>query len=57
MHILIVSHSSATAINQEIYARVQRETGWKITLVVPDRWHDEFGNACVRSPARDWKIQ
>jgi glycosyltransferase involved in cell wall biosynthesis len=52
MHILIVSHSSATAINQEIYARVQRETGWKITLVVPDQWHDEFGNALRQEPCK-----
>jgi hypothetical protein len=50
MHILIVSHSCATALNQEIYARIQRETGWKITLVVPDRWHDEFGNALRQPP-------
>ena len=52
MHILIISHSSATALNQEVYARVQRETGWKITLVVPDRWHDEFGNALRQEPCR-----
>ena len=52
MHILVVSHSSATALNQEVYARVQRETGWKITLVVPDRWHDEFGNALRQEPCK-----
>lgn len=52
MHILIVSHSCATALNQEIYARVQRETGWKITLVVPDEWKDEFGNALRQEPCR-----
>ncbi|WP_395744615.1 glycosyltransferase family 4 protein [Prosthecobacter sp.] len=52
MHILIVSHSSATALNQEVYARVQRETGWKITLVVPDRWKDEFGNALRQEPCK-----
>lgn len=50
MHILIVSHSCATALNQEIYARIQRETGWKITLVVPDQWQDEFGNALRQEP-------
>jgi len=52
MHILIVSHSCATALNQEVYARVQRETGWKITLVVPDLWHDEFGNALRQESAQ-----
>jgi len=50
MHLLVVSHSSATALNQEIYARIRRETGWQITLVVPDRWHDEFGNALRQPP-------
>lgn len=50
MHILIVSHSSATALNQEIYSRIQRETGWRITLVVPDLWRDEFGNELRQPP-------
>ena len=45
MHLLVVSHSCATALNQELYASIQRETGWRITLVIPDQWHDEFGNA------------
>lgn len=50
MHLLVVSHSCATAINQEIYARIQSETGWKITLVIPDAWADEFGNALRQEP-------
>jgi hypothetical protein len=52
MHILIVSHSCATAINQEIYARIRQDTGWKITLVVPDLWRDEFGNALRQDPCK-----
>jgi glycosyltransferase involved in cell wall biosynthesis len=51
MHLLVVSHSCATALNQEIYARIQRETGWKITLVIPDNWRDEFGNELHQPPA------
>ena len=55
MHILIVSHSCATAINQEIYARIRLETGWKTKLAVlrqlcaqPDH-HKTMGvNACKR---------
>lgn len=50
MHLLVVSHSCATALNQEIYARIQRDTGWKITLVVPDQWRDEFGNELRQPP-------
>lgn len=55
MHLLVVSHSCATAINQEIYARIQRETGWKITLVIPDAWADEFGNALRQEPPAELK--
>jgi L-malate glycosyltransferase len=44
MYLLVVSHSCATPINQQIYAELERQTGWKITLVVPDAWKDEFGN-------------
>lgn len=50
MHLLVVSHSCATALNQDIYARIQRETGWKITLVIPDAWKDEFGNQLRQAP-------
>jgi len=55
MHLLVVSHSCATAINQEIYARIQRETGWKITLVIPDGWKDEFGNSLRQEPCAEIK--
>lgn len=55
MHLLVVSHSCATAINQEIYARIQKETGWKITLVIPDAWADEFGNALRQEPPAELK--
>lgn len=51
MHLLIISHSCATALNQEIYARIQRQTGWEITLVVPDEWRDEFGNQLRQAPS------
>ena len=44
MNLLVVSHSCATPINQQIYAELELQTGWKITLVVPDAWKDEFGN-------------
>ena len=44
MHLLVVSHSCATPINQQVYAELERQTGWKITLVVPEGWRDEFGN-------------
>jgi glycosyltransferase involved in cell wall biosynthesis len=44
MKLLVVSHPCATPINQEIYAEIERQTDWQITLVVPHCWKDEFGN-------------
>jgi glycosyltransferase involved in cell wall biosynthesis len=44
MHLLVVSHPCTTPINQQIYAELEQQTGWKISLIIPDRWKDEFGN-------------
>jgi glycosyltransferase involved in cell wall biosynthesis len=44
MHLLVVSHPCTTPINQQIYAELEQQTGWKITLIIPDQWKDEFGN-------------
>jgi hypothetical protein len=54
MHLLVVSHSCATPINQQIYAELERQTGWKITLVVPDAWKDEFGNILGKEKWREF---
>lgn len=45
MHLLVVSHSCALALNRQIFAEIRRKTGWRITVVVPANWKDEFGNA------------
>ena len=44
MHLLVVSHPYATPINQQIYAELVQQTGWKISLIIPEHWKDEFGN-------------
>ena len=44
MHLLVVSHPCTTPINQQIYAELEQQTGWKISLIIPDQWKDEFGN-------------
>ena len=44
MHLLVVSHPYATPINQQIYAELVQQTGWKISLIIPEQWKDEFGN-------------
>ncbi|MFZ4682218.1 MAG: glycosyltransferase family 4 protein, partial [Terrimicrobiaceae bacterium] len=36
--------SCATAANQRFYGTLQSVTGWEVTLVIPARWKDEFGN-------------
>jgi glycosyltransferase involved in cell wall biosynthesis len=44
MRLLVVSHPCTTPINQQIYAELEQQTGWKISLIIPDQWKDEFGN-------------
>jgi glycosyltransferase involved in cell wall biosynthesis len=44
MHLLVVSHPCTTPINQQIYAELEQQTGWRISLIIPDQWKDEFGN-------------
>jgi glycosyltransferase involved in cell wall biosynthesis len=43
-NVLVVSHECVTLLNQQIYAEVQRLTGWSFTLLLPRVWKDEFGN-------------
>jgi len=52
MHLLVVSHACALALNRQIYAEIRRRTGWRITVVVPAKWKDEFGNT-IDQPALD----
>ena len=42
--VLVLSHECVT-LNQQIYAEVQRLTGWSFTLLLPAAWTDEFGNS------------
>lgn len=50
MKLLVVSHACATATNQKVFAALAESTGWQISLVVPDRWRDEFGNRLDQPP-------
>lgn len=43
MKLLVISHSCATPENQDLYARIQRQTGWHITLLLPRLWQSEYG--------------
>lgn len=61
MKLLVVSHSCATATNQQLYAELEELTGWDLTLVIPADWRDEFGNrldqpACAGLKGRVIKV-
>lgn len=53
MKLLVVSHPCVTAINQSFFSDLQEQTGWRVTLVMPDRWKTEYGpiDGCARWPA------
>jgi glycosyltransferase involved in cell wall biosynthesis len=57
--LLVVSHPSVTAVNQSFYADLEEQTGWTVTLVMPDRWKTEYGaiEGCARWPAFKGKIK
>lgn len=41
-HLLVVSHPAVLPVNQHLY-RELRARGWDVKLVVPARWHHEYG--------------
>lgn len=44
MKLLIVNHSCTISVAQQFYAEIEQQTGWDITIVVPENWKDEYGN-------------
>ena len=44
MKVLVVSHSSAEPSNQRLFAEIQAITDWEVSVILPARWKDEFGN-------------
>jgi glycosyltransferase involved in cell wall biosynthesis len=46
MRLLVVSHSAATPLNQQLYGEVVRQTGWKLSLVIPSNWINEYAKLC-----------
>jgi glycosyltransferase involved in cell wall biosynthesis len=41
--LIVVSFPCCEPIRQDFYARVQRSTGWDVTIVLPARWRSEHG--------------
>jgi L-malate glycosyltransferase len=50
MRLAVVSHPCITPVNQDFYARVQAQTGWDITILLPRRWKNDYG----RQRAERW---
>ena len=52
MRLTVISHPSVTPVNQELYAMIERVSGWALTLIVPSEWRTEYGRrAAERWPA------
>ncbi|MBE9012104.1 glycosyltransferase family 4 protein [Pseudanabaenaceae cyanobacterium LEGE 13415] len=52
MKLLIVNHSCTVSVAQQFYAEIEQQTGWEITIVVPENWKDEYGN---QREVKRWK--
>jgi glycosyltransferase involved in cell wall biosynthesis len=47
--LLAVSFPCSEPIRQELYARLQAQTGWDVSIILPEHWRSEHGN---RKPTR-----
>lgn len=43
MHLLIASHACSLPQNQQLFALAAKNRGWRVTLVLPERWRNEYG--------------
>lgn len=43
MRLLCVSHPCVASPNQELFARIASQRGWDVTILLPDRWRNEYG--------------
>jgi glycosyltransferase involved in cell wall biosynthesis len=51
-HVVVVSHPNVVTHNQLVYVRVA-ELGWKVSMVVPNRWVDEYSTGGFTPQAID----
>jgi glycosyltransferase involved in cell wall biosynthesis len=49
--LLIISHACVTAVNQQLYAEVERQTDWKLIIITPSNWIGEYSSKKM-SPER-----
>jgi glycosyltransferase involved in cell wall biosynthesis len=50
--LLVVSHACVVPANQEFWGRLSELTGWHVDLVLPERWHNEYGDHVARRSRR-----
>jgi glycosyltransferase involved in cell wall biosynthesis len=48
--LLVVSHPAVVNVNQEVYRELMRR-GWGVTIVLPNRWRNEYSQATVNPQA------
>ncbi|MFN3193054.1 MAG: glycosyltransferase [Aureliella sp.] len=56
-HLLIVSHACALPQNQLLFALAQAREDWKVTLLLPDRWKNEYGDFMDASLLNGFKAE
>ncbi len=42
--LLIISHSCITSVNQQFYAEVERQTNWKLIIITPSNWNNQYSS-------------
>lgn len=52
MKLLIVNHSCTVPVMQQFYAEIEQQTGWELTIVMPENWKDEYG---IQRKIECWK--
>jgi glycosyltransferase involved in cell wall biosynthesis len=55
--VLVVSHSCANPVNQQVYRELKAQTGWEFTILLPAVWKDEFGNRLLSSALPSFDVE
>lgn len=55
MNLLVVSHACVTSVNLRFFAEIQRETGWRVSIMGPSNWIDDYGTERSLSASQGFK--
>jgi glycosyltransferase involved in cell wall biosynthesis len=50
LRLLVISHPAVVNVNQEVYRELSRR-GWRVTIVLPSRWRNEYSHGAVHPAA------